>query len=122
MAPGRTYESAVLGTPDQYLDPSAFVLQPAGTLGNVGRGTFIGPNLRTVDVSAMKNFRVGDRATVQFRAEAFNVANRPNFGPPSLLAFAGGTGEREDPLSNFGRIRNTVTSSRQIQFGLRILF
>ena len=40
----------------------------------------------------------------------------------NLLAFAGGTGEREDPLPNFGRIRNTVTSARQIQFALRLLF
>lgn len=122
MAPGRTYESAVLGNPDEYLDPTAFALQPAGTLGNVGRGTFIGPNLRTVDMSAMKNFRFGDRATVQFRAEAFNLFNRANFGPPNLLVFAGGAGPAENPLSTFGRIRNTVTSSRQIQFGLRLLF
>lgn len=122
MAPGRTYESAVLGNPDQYLDPTAFILQPAGTLGNVGRGTFTGPNLRTLDVSAMKNFRFAERVTVQFRAEAFNLGNRANFGPPNLLAFAGGTGVSEDPLSNFGRIRNTVTSARQIQFALRFLF
>jgi hypothetical protein len=122
MAPGRTHESAVLGTPEQYLDPTAFVLQPAGTFGNLGRGTFIGPDLRTVDVSAMKNFRFNDRFALQFRAEAFNLANRANFGPPNLLAFAGGTGATEQPLANFGRIRNTVTSSRQIQFGLRLMF
>jgi hypothetical protein len=122
MAPGRTHESAVLGGPDQYLDPAAFVLPPVGTLGTLGRGTFIGPNLRTIDVSAMKNFRFSERWAIQFRAEAFNIANRANFGPPNLLAFAGGTGEREDPLPNFGRIRNTVTSSRQIQFGLRVMF
>jgi hypothetical protein len=122
MAPGRTYESAVLGGPDQYLDPTAFVLQPAGTLGNVGRNTFIGPNLRTVDLSASKNFRLMEIVNLQFRAEAFNLFNRANFGPPSVLAFAGGTGDTEAPLSNFGRIRNTVTSARQIQFALRLSF
>jgi hypothetical protein len=122
MAPGRTHESAVLGGPDQYLDPTAFVLQPAGTLGNVGRNTFIGPNLQTVDLSASKNFRLGERANLQFRAESFNLLNRANFGPPNVLVFAGGTAPTEAPLSTFGRIRNTVTSARQIQFALRLTF
>ena len=121
MAPGRTHESAVLGNPDQYLDPSAFVLQPAGFLGNLGRNTFIGPNLQTVDLSATKNFRLAERSSVQFRAEAFNLFNRANFGPPNLLVFAGSR-DGEAPLSTFGRIRTTVTSSRQIQFGLRLTF
>jgi hypothetical protein len=122
MAPGRTHDSVVLGGPDQYLDPTAFVLQPAGTLGNVGRNTFIGPNLRNVDVSASKNFRLSESANLQFRAEAFNLFNRPNFGPPNVLAFAGGAGPTEAPLTTFGRIRNTVTSARQIQFALRLRF
>ena len=47
----------MLGGPDQYFDPAAFVLPPAGTLGNVGRGAFIGPNLRTFDLSLVKNTR-----------------------------------------------------------------
>jgi hypothetical protein len=121
MAAGRTYESAILGRPDAWFDPTAFALQPAGTLGNSGRGAFVGPNLRTVDLSAMKNFRIAERANVQFRAEAFNLLNRTNFGVPNLIAFAG-TADNETPLSTFGRIRSTVTSSRQIQLGLRISF
>ncbi|MGH9632500.1 MAG: TonB-dependent receptor domain-containing protein, partial [Bryobacteraceae bacterium] len=124
LAPGRTHESAVLGGPEQYFDPEAFVLQPAGTLGRLGRGTFIGPNLRTVDLSLMKNFRprvFGDAANVQFRAEAFNLLNRANLAAPTLAAFTGSQ-DGESALSSFGRIRSTVTSSRQIQLGLRISF
>jgi hypothetical protein len=121
MAPGRTHESAVLGGPDLYLDPAAFVLPPIGTLGQLGRGTFIGPNLRTFDLSLMKNFRVGERANLQFRAEAFNLFNRANFGPPNLTVFPG-SADNEPALSTFGRIRTTVTSSRQIQLGLRLSF
>jgi hypothetical protein len=121
MAPGRTHESAVLGSPDQYFDPSAFVLQPAGTLGKLGRGTFIGPNLRTFDLSVMKEFAITERTGIQFRAEAFNLFNHANFGPPNLTVFAG-TADNEPPLSTFGRIRTTVTSSRQIQLGLRLSF
>ncbi|HEX6284935.1 MAG TPA: TonB-dependent receptor, partial [Pyrinomonadaceae bacterium] len=58
IAPGFTYESAVLGGPDQYFDPAAFRLPPAGTLGNTGRGAFIGPNYRSFDLSASKNMRL----------------------------------------------------------------
>jgi hypothetical protein len=121
LAPGRTHESAVLGGPDQYFDSSAFVLPAAGTLGTLGRGTFIGPNLRSVDLSLMKNFAISERTDLQFRAEAFNLFNRANFGPPNLTVFAG-SADNEAPLSTFGRIRGTVTSSRQIQLGLRLSF
>lgn len=123
---GFTHESAVLGRPDQYFDPAAFELQPVGTFGNLGRGVFIGPNLRTVDFSLVKNTPFsawGRERTVQFRAEAFNLFNRANFGTPALTAFAGAlTTATEAPLATFGRIRTTVTSSRQIQLGLRILW
>lgn len=124
IAPGFTYETAVLGGPDQYFNPAAFVLQPAGTLGNTGRGAFIGPNLRTFDLAAVKNTRVprllGESGNLQLRVEAFNLFNRANFAPPALTAFSGADGEA--PLPTFGRIRSTVTSSRQIQLGVRISF
>ena len=121
FAPGRTYESAVIGTPDRYFDPAAFALQPAGQLGTLGRNTFIGPNLRTFDLAAVKNTkwaRLGDGTTIQFRVESFNLFNRANFGTPGLQVF----GATADPLPTFGRIRSTVTSARQIQFGLRVSF
>jgi hypothetical protein len=124
IAPGFTHESAVTGDPEGYFVPEAFVLQPAGTLGSLGRGTFIGPNLRTFDLSAIKNTRwalLGERTNIQFRIEAFNLFNRANFAPPALTAFVGAA-DNERPLSTFGRIRSTVTSSRQIQLGLRVTF
>lgn len=124
LASGFTYQSAVTGSPDGYFDPRAFVLQPAGTLGSIGRGTFIGPNLRTFDLAAIKTFhlqQISDRARLQFRMEAFNIFNRANFAPPSLVAFNGTT--NTDPvLSSFGKIFRTITSSRQIQLGLRFTF
>lgn len=121
IAPGFTHQSAVLGGPDQYFDPRAFVLSAPGTLGNLGRGTFIGPGLRGFDLAALKSFRLGawnENARIQFRAESFNLFNHANFAPPSLLAISTTTG----PLGGFGRIRSTVTSSRQIQFALRLQF
>jgi hypothetical protein len=124
LAPGRTPGDAVIGRVDQWFDPAAFVLQPAGTFGNAGRGAFAGPNLRTVDLALVKHARwprLGDGGRLELRIEAFNVLNRPNFGPPSLIAFAGQTDD-EAPLASFGRVTHTVTSARQIQLGIRIGF
>jgi hypothetical protein len=72
----------------------------------------------------IKNTRwglLGESGHVQIRVEAFNIFNRTNFGVPSLLAFSGAT-DNEAPLASLGRIRSTLTSSRQIQLGLRISF
>lgn len=124
LALGHTHTGAVTGNPDRYFDPTAFELQPAGTLGNLGRGALIGPNLRIFDLAAVKNARwsrLGESGNLQIRAEVFNLFNRPNFAPPSLLAFAGAA-DNERPLPSFGRIRSTVSSSRQIQLGVRISF
>jgi hypothetical protein len=121
LAPGRTPASAVLGRPDQWFDPAAFVLPPQGTFGDSPRGGFRGPNLRTVDVSAVKRAPLRGGARAELRLEVFNVFNRANFGSPTLIAFAG-AGPNEAPLSSFGRVRSTVTSSRQMQMGVRIAF
>lgn len=135
LAPGRSFASAVTGNPEAYFDPTAFVLQPSGTLGTLGRNTFIGPNLRTFDLAMVKNTgwsKLGENTRIQFRVEAFNLLNRTNFGTPRLQVFGGqptGINEPGSPattkpaaLSTFGRISSTVTSARQIQLGLRISF
>ncbi|HJR61371.1 MAG TPA: TonB-dependent receptor [Vicinamibacterales bacterium] len=123
-APGFGPDNAVLGRVDQWFDPDAFVLQPAGTFGNTGRGDFIGPNLRTLDAALTKRAAFGafgGNGRLEFRIEAFNLLNRANFGPPALVAFAG-TGDGEAPLSTLGRITTTITSGRQVQLGIRASF
>jgi hypothetical protein len=123
-APGFGPDNAVLGRPEQWFNPAAFVLQPAGTFGNTGRGDFTGPNLRTLDLSLTKQARwgvLGNNGRIEFRVEAFNVLNRANFGNPELRAFAG-QADNEAVSATFGRISNTVTSSRQIQLGIRAVF
>ena len=120
-APGFSAENAVTGDPDQWFNPQAFVLQPAGTFGNVGRGDLEGPDLRTVDLAFVKDARPTAGTSLEVRLEVFNVFNRANFGVPSLVAFAGAA-DGESVLGNFGRIRNTVTSARQLQLGVRFRF
>jgi hypothetical protein len=121
LAPGRTADDAVRGDPAQWFDPSAFVLQPQGTLGNSTRGAFRGPDMRTVDMSVVKHIGMPGAARLDVRLEVFNVFNRANFATPTLIAFAG-TAAAEAPLPTFGRIRSTVTSARQMQLGLRLVF
>jgi hypothetical protein len=124
LAPGRTPQSAILGTPEQWFDPTAFVLQPAGTYGNLGRGALIGPGLAVLDLALVKRVpwtRISPAGLVELRVEAFNVLNHTNFGIPSLQAFAG-VADGEAPLPTLGRIRSTATSSRQVQLGVRVRF
>jgi hypothetical protein len=54
-----------------------------GNIGNGGRNNAWGPNFYNVDISAMKNFSIHERVTLQFRADAFNAFNHVNFGLPS---------------------------------------
>jgi hypothetical protein len=114
----------VTGDPDAWFDPTAFQLQAAGTLGNLGRGALIGPDLMTVDVALARRVRLprlGDAGHVELRVEAFNLFDRANFGIPALIAFAGQR-DGEAPVATFGRIRSTTTPARQVQLGLRVVF
>ena len=120
-APGFDAQSAISGNPAQWFNPQAFALQPAGTFGNTGRGDFRGPDLRVVDLALTRDAALGGARRLELRLEMFNVFNRANFGVPNLTVFAGAA-DGEAPLGSFGRIRNTVTSSRQVQLGVRLRF
>jgi len=101
----------------QWYDPNAFLLPPAGTWGDLGRGTLRGPGLAELDLSLFKNFRVSERIGLQFRAECFNLLNHSNLGSPNPIVFTGGA-----VSSSAGLITTTTTTSRQIQFGLKLIF
>jgi hypothetical protein len=110
---------AILGQPGQWFNPGAFLQPPAnsGFYGNLGRDTLIGPGLATWDFSVFKNTRLGERLSVQFRAEIFNLLNRANFNTPNLIVFT------PSGLSGTaGAITSTSTTSRQVQFGLKLLW
>ncbi|HLH42042.1 MAG TPA: carboxypeptidase-like regulatory domain-containing protein [Bryobacteraceae bacterium] len=109
----------ILGGPNQYFNPKAFVLPPAGTYGNVGRDVLYGPGLATADLSVAKSASVSERIRLQFRAEFFNIFNRANFGSPNAVVFASAS---PAPSPTAGVITATSTTSRQIQFGLKMLW
>jgi len=112
----------ILGTPAQWFNPNAFLAPsniPAnlGFYGNVGRDTLIGPGLATWDFSTLKDTRIRERLTLQFRAEIFNLLDRANFNLPNAVTF---TPSGVSPTA--GAISSTSTTSRQVQFGLKLLW
>ncbi len=109
----------ILGSPNLYFNPAAFVTPANGTYGNVGRDTLIGPGIVTLDLSALKNTNITERVKVQFRAEFFNSLNHANFSTPNPVVF---TSASSTPSATAGVITATSTTSRQIQFGLKLLF
>ncbi len=111
--------SVILGGPNQYFNPNAFVLPAAGTYGNVGRDVLTGPGLAQLDFSVLKTTTLTEKVRVQFRAEFFNLFNRANFGSPNAVVFSSAS---STPATTAGVITNTATTSRQIQFGLKLLF
>ncbi|MDA2935205.1 TonB-dependent receptor [Acidobacteria bacterium AH-259-D05] len=112
-----------VGTPDLWFDPCAFELNLQGTLGNLGRSTGRAASVVQLDFGVTKRFTVSEDVGVQFRAEFFNVLNRPNFAHPRSNVFQAGRGGRPPKIrSSIGRISRTVTDSRQIQFALKITF
>ena len=112
----------ILGKADKWFNPNAF-LAPANTpanggfYGNVGRDTLIGPGLATWDFSVLKDTPIRERLNLQFRAEIFNLLNRANFNLPNAVVF---TPSGVSPTA--GAITSTSTTSRQVQFGLKLLW
>src|SRR5262249_33028240 len=95
----------------QWYNPAAFTNPVAGQFGNVGRNTLTGPGNIGIDLSLFKNIPVTERAKFQFRAEAFNLINHPNFNNMSTTFDS----------SNPGQL-TSAQASRQIQLALKLLF
>jgi carboxypeptidase family protein len=115
----------VLGNPGQWFNPAAFIAPPSasGFFGNVGRDSYVGPGLATWDFSVLKDTAIRERLSLQFRAEIFNLLNRANFNTPSLIVFTPPTATNLTGLSGTaGAITSTSTTSRQVQFGLKLLW
>jgi hypothetical protein len=109
----------VQGGPTAYFNPAAFIQPLPGAYGNAGRNILQGPGLATTDLSLAKKFSLTERLNLQFRTEAFNIFNHTNFNTPNPVVYAAQTG---GPSPTAGVITSTSTTSRQIQFGLKLLW
>ncbi len=116
VRPDVTGPIRVVGSPDQWFDPSVFVA--VNRFGNLGRNAVVGPAFHNTDLSVVKNTRLGTTATLQFRVDAFDLFNHANFGPPGNIV--------DSPT--FGKITRTrlptgeAGSSRQLQLAARLSF
>lgn len=91
--------------------------------GDAGRNILIGPGIATFDFSVFKNNyvrRISENFNIQFRAEMFNIFNRANFSPPTDNEFL--FDQSGNPIAGAGVVDLTTTTSRQIQFALKIIF
>ncbi|MSV29225.1 MAG: hypothetical protein EXQ52_10880 [Bryobacterales bacterium] len=96
----------------RFFDTSLFAQNGAGTFGNSGKNILRGPRFFNTDFGLVKNTRVTERATVQFRAEFFNAFNNVNFNLPNSNLSGG---------AQLGRITSAL-DPRIMQFGLKFLF
>jgi hypothetical protein len=135
-------KTVIIGNPNEWFNPNMFSLQPfvpcpgsagtCSTLGNVPRGLLRGPGLGSWDLSLVKDTSVpflGEEGSVQFRAEFFNILNRPNFATPATAAiFSGGNttslagAYSQAPSTTSAALTSTTTTSRQIQFAIKLIF
>jgi outer membrane receptor protein involved in Fe transport len=86
--------------------------------GTEGRNTIVGPGFLDTDFSLIKDTKITERVSSEFRAEAFDIFNHPNFGDPNLNFGSGTFGvitSTRFPTGDFG-------SSRQLQFALKLIF
>lgn len=94
------------------------LLDPATRFGDMQRNAVEGPGFWDIDFSAIKKTKITERLTSEFRVEAFNVFNHPNFGLPGRVMGS----------STFGVIQSTrfpvgdSGSSRQLQFAIKLDF
>lgn len=113
---------------NRYLNPAAFSVPANGTFGNLAPNSVYGPPLWQDDSTVEKTFHLTERNNLIFRAEAFNIFNRAQYGNPGGALNA--TGNVITPTSGFGKITSTVNPSglvgtgtpRELEFALRITY
>ncbi len=134
-------DTVITRNPNQWFNPNMFHMQPmvpcptnaaltCGTLGDSARGILRGPDLGEWDFSIVKDTAVallGKEGSVQFRTEIFNILNHTNFGMPASATVFNGANSvlgayQQAPLAGVGQITTTATTSRQIQFALKLIF
>jgi hypothetical protein len=96
----------------QWFNTAAFLAPGTGVFGDAPRTNCCGPGFMGFDLSAQKRFQFSERFNLQFRADFFNLANRPNFALPAALR----------GRADFGRISSVAGTARQTQLGLRLEF
>jgi hypothetical protein len=111
-----------ISTNAQYINASAFTMNPIGTFGDSARDAYRGPKYLQVDSALSRSFPVHDTLALTLRLEAFNVLNHPDFVPPGSSGYIGSS----TPLisTSFGQVKSTVFNygARIFQGALKFTF
>jgi hypothetical protein len=100
-------------TPSRFFNPDAFEI-PEERFGNSGRNVITGPGTQNIDLALVRSFRTSDATRLQFRLDAYNALNHPNFvAPPSL--------QNLKDSQDFGALF-IARSPRILQIGLKFLW
>lgn len=98
-------------TTSSWFKQSAFAIQPAGTFGNAGRYSLVGPGVFSLDMAVSREFQIRERYRIHARADFFNILNHANWNNPTLDITSG----------TFGQI-TTFGSPRIIQMAMKLFF
>ena len=98
-------------SPSQWIIPAAFVPNPTGTFGTLGRNALRSPGALRVDAAFSREFPITERLRLEARGEGFNVINHANFNAPSTTLSS----------ATFGRI-TSAGEPRILQFALKLHF
>jgi len=144
LDPSFNRATVITHNPSNWFNETMFGVPLAGTLGNEPRNFLRGPDLKNVDFAINKDTKadfLGEQGIVQFRTEFFNILNRPNFANPNatVASFTSPAAIQCGPQyavkscqvgsssalainTTAGQITSTITTSRQIQFSLKLIF
>jgi hypothetical protein len=120
---GYTLPSHLKGGGGSYwFNPCAFARQDEGTVGSTGRNTIYGPHFRHIDFSLFKDFPITEALKLQFRAEAYNITNTPNFYLNNNVNDSSSGARLGD--GSFGKLNESDPNNvpRQLQFALKLKF
>ena len=108
-------------TTANWIDLSGFQDSALGTFGTTRRNAFYAPGYSDVDLSVFKNTKIGERFTIQLRAEMFNLFNRNNFAPPSPSV--GGSSQLSDTIGDYnGAPGIGAGEAFNTQFAVKVIF
>ena len=118
---------AIVGKVNEWFNPACFTLEPVGTLGDLARDAYSGPGYFDLDAAVIKDTKITEKVSAQFRAEFFNILNHPDFLAPAGT-YAGVF--VQTPFTGSGTVNptagqitsTTLLNQRQIQFALKLLF
>ncbi|MGH9327756.1 MAG: TonB-dependent receptor domain-containing protein [Terriglobia bacterium] len=111
------------GPGEPYFNPNAFAPVTAVRFGTSGRDILFGPGFFNLDASISRDFKIKERFTLEFRAEAYGLTNTPQFAIPSDTAVsdASFTNGTVTSLNGYDTI-SSATGQRQIRFALKLSF